>query len=153
MKMNALKCWVLGLAVLLAACGEDATKPVQSKTHSDDGLVGCYTIEQGTAAQIWLHRIDDKLVMQMKEPTGSQTAWDKPEAMDTPSVAQGFTHFSTNRLDVTVSDVQSIAVRPDGVFAIARLSDAAANTNPLLDSPVIVQLFGAVNTIYQAPCQ
>ncbi len=151
-------------SAMLLACSQE--KPAAEKpatvTHSHaadvsaaDGssLVGCYSIDAANGiAQIKIAQSGDKLTMQMKEPKGATTPWDQPEALNTPSVKDGWEQFSTNAINLTRNDVSAIVVRPDKVMAIAALNPASANTNPMLDSAYAVSLMGTVNTIYQVPC-
>lgn len=146
----------LSLAVVLSACGEQpvaTTNASGTAAPSTDAYVGCYTIEQGTPASIKVSRDGESYSMQMKEPEGEDRVWDAPEKLNQLSKNQGWRHFSTNSINLTSADVSAdILVRPDEFLALAKLHDTAANTNPMIDSSYAVSLMGAVNTIYQVPC-
>lgn len=147
----------LALTVALAACGD---KPVATTNTNDtaaastpDTYVGCYTIEQNTPATIKISHDGEHYLMQMKEGADKAQTWDAPERLDQLSKGQGWRHFSTNSINLTDADVAAdVLARPDEVLALVRLHDTTANTNPMIDSGYAVALMGAVNTIYQVPC-
>lgn len=134
--------------IFLAAC-QDST-PKQSADKAEVATFdGCYAIEQQSPAQIKISQENNQFVMQMKEQTGG---WDTPESLQSLDKAKGWQFFSTNAIQLSSSDVMGVLARPDGVMAMAQLHEASVNTNPMLDSHYVVNLLGAVNTIYQVPC-
>lgn len=146
-------------ALLLTACSNDASAPVksaeptQSAQAPSSNFQGCYTIEQGAPAQIKISGDNGNYVMQMKEGRDKSGTWDQPEKLLVQPKNDGWKHFSTNALNLSVSDVVGeIIARPDGVMALAQIDSAVANTNPFVDSSYVIALMGAVNTIYQVPC-
>lgn len=147
----------LSLTLALVACDDQpvATTNTRDAASASDGesYVGCYTIEQGSPATIKISRDGEHYVMQMKEGEDKEQTWDAPERLDQLPKSQGWKHFSTNSINLTDADVaDDILVRPDEVLALAKLHTTTANTNPMIDSPYAVALMGAVNTIYQVPC-
>ncbi|OOS26643.1 hypothetical protein B0681_01880 [Moraxella porci DSM 25326] len=154
---RSFKIGCLSLAAVLAACGD---QPVATTNTNDtasastpDAYVGCYTIEQGAPATIKISHDGAQYLMQMKEGADKEQVWDAPERLEQLPKAQGWKHFSTNSINLTDADVSAdILVRPDEVLALAKLQETTANTNPMIDSGYAVALMGAVNTIYQVPC-
>ena len=154
---RSFKIGCLSLAVVLVACGD---QPVATTNTNDtaaastpDAYVGCYTIEQGAPATIKISHDGAQYLMQMKEGADKAQVWDAPERLEQLPKAQGWKHFSTNSINLTDADVSAdILARPDEVLALAKLQETTANTNPMIDSGYAVALMGAVNTIYQVPC-
>ena len=154
---RSFKIGCLSLAVVLVACGD---QPVATTNTNDtasastpDAYVGCYTIEQGAPATIKISHDGAQYLMQMKEGADKVQVWDAPERLEQLPKAQGWKHFSTNSINLTDADVSAdILARPDEVLALAKLQETTANTNPMIDSGYAVALMGAVNTIYQVPC-
>ena len=154
---RSFKIGCLLLAAVLAACGD---QPVATTNTNDtaaastpDAYVGCYTIEQGAPATIKISHDGAQYLMQMKEGADKVQVWDAPERLEQLPKAQGWKHFSTNSINLTDADVSAdILARPDEVLALAKLQETTANTNPMIDSGYAVALMGAVNTIYQVPC-
>lgn len=140
----------------LTACTEpgESTKTETAKVDTvESDFVGCYTIEQGAPATIKISHDGAQYLMQMKEGADKAQVWDAPERLEQLPKAQGWKHFSTNSINLTDADVSAdILVRPDEVLALAKLQETTANTNPMIDSGYAVALMGAVNTIYQVPC-
>lgn len=147
----------LSLTLALVACGD---QPVATTNTNDtasastpDAYVGCYTIEKDAPATIKISHDGAQYLMQMKEGADKVQVWDAPERLEQLPKAQGWKHFSTNSINLTDADVSAdILVRPDEVLALAKLQETTANTNPMIDSGYAVALMGAVNTIYQVPC-
>lgn len=138
--------------IFMTACSDTNQTKDQPVEVSQGDLVGCYSIEKGVPAQIWVHRQTSGLVMQMKESASADSTWDLPEPLNELDLKSGWAYFQSNALDLSQKDLVSVVARPDGVLAIGRLKAAAANTNPYLDSHYVVNLLGAVNTIYQVDC-
>ncbi len=158
--MNKLACIFLS-GLCLVACNKnaaptdnavstDATTQQQTNAVDADVFVGCYSVEKDVPAQIKISHDGAVFAMQMKE--NSPTIWDTPEALNTVSVAEGWRYFSTNAINLNQSEVTAIIARADEVMAMAKVVDAAVNINPQLDSAYVVNIAGAVNTIYQVPC-
>lgn len=141
------------LLVMLACCGamlvacQDETV---ANTNAKVDFVGCYAVKKGIPAQIKIAHTNQQYTMQMKE--NNDKVWDNAEPLTAVGVADGFSHFGANALNVKASDVVEILVRPDGVMALAHLKPALANINPHLDSDVLMSLFGTVNTVYKVAC-
>lgn len=154
---RSFKIGCLSLVAVLAACGD---QPVATTNANDtasastpDAYVGCYTIEQGAPATIKISHDGVQYLMQMKEGADKAQVWDAPERLEQLPKTQGWKHFSANSINLTDADVSAdILVRPDEVLALAKLQETTANTNPMIDSGYAVALMGAVNTIYQVPC-
>lgn len=145
------------LALTLVACGEQPVATTNANhataTSTDDSYVGCYTIEQGTPATIKISRDGHDYVMQMKQSKDHASVWDTAEKLNQLPKHQGWKYFSTNSINLTDADIkEDILVRPDEVMALVKLHDTTTNTNPMIDSRYAVALIGAVNTIYQVPC-
>lgn len=136
---------------LLVACGQADKPKVVEQTSEATAFVGCYSIDKNQPAQIKISQEQNGFVMQMKEADGKQV-WDQPEVLQQQTAEQGWQFFSTNAINLSKSDVLGVLARPDNVMAMAQVAQASANTNPMLDSPYVVHLLGAVNTIYQVPC-
>lgn len=144
---------MMGMVMLLpwfTACQEKQEQAVQVASYAD--FDGCYTISYDEPAQIKISKQQDKWVMQMKEGVGKRTVWDKPEPLDELKVSQGWEFFKVNMLDLDKKDVQAIIARADGMLALAKVHDAAKNTNPRLDSEYVVFIAQGSNTIYKVAC-
>lgn len=140
---------ILGLS--LVACQQSDDTPKSTQADESAVFEGCYSIDKNQPAQIKISQEQNGFVMQMKEAAGEQI-WDQPEVLQQQTAEQGWQVFSTNHINLSKSDVIGILSRPDGVMAMAQVKQASANTNPMLDSNYVVHLLGAVNTIYQVPC-
>ncbi|MFB6349601.1 hypothetical protein ACFBZI_09220 [Moraxella sp. ZJ142] len=161
-RLFASGCLVAAVVMVatLTACQKTPTdetaKTAENLTAQSDhkvDYVGCYTIDKDTPAAIKISRQNGHYVMQMKEPKGKASVWDNPEPLTLLPKANGWQSFAVNAINLSVSDVTGeIVARPDGIMAIAQVHETTANTNPLVDSPYVVALMGAVNTIYQVPC-
>lgn len=156
LKISACLC-----VFILTACNpQDGDKNLthnsqntSNQTDEADQLIGCYTVNKNTPAQIKISKQKNDYVMQMKEPKGAKTAWDKPEPLlKAASLEQGWEFFRVNSLDFTKDDTEAIIVRPDKRMALAKVKDASQNINPKLDSNFVIHIFGAVNTIYSVAC-
>ncbi|SIS01428.1 hypothetical protein SAMN02745664_11442 [Moraxella cuniculi DSM 21768] len=133
---------------------ENAQKNKQFGVAAEETVFdGCYTIDKDTPATIKISQQNGGYVMQMKEPKGSQAIWDNPEKLEVLPLAQGWQYFSTNSIDLSSADVAGdVIARADKMLILLQTHQASANTNPMLDSRYVVSLMGAVNTIYQVPC-
>lgn len=154
-----LKKYLPLLLLALTACQEpaptDKTLTVNQETTSQTDTAhfnGCYAVEKNTPAQIKISTNDGQFVMQMKEPSSSASAWDKPEPLDVMSVERAWEYFGVNALSLNKSDVESVLARPDEMMILAKIKPATQNINPLIDSPYVVYIFKGANTIYQVAC-
>lgn len=138
--------------LMLTACGEQPATPTSTtQTASTTELVGCYSVHKDSPAQIKISH-DAGYAMQMKEPDGASETWDKPEPLVALTFDKAWEFFKTNTLDVQSADLSHVIARPDGMMVLAKINPTVRNVNPMLDSDYVMQLFGAVNTIYQVPC-
>lgn len=143
--------------LFLTACGNQNTannKAVNSaqagdKAAAQNTLVGCYSIEKDVPAQIRVSQENERFFMQMQEKQGG---WDTPELLNNGDISADWSYFSMNALGLNQSDMQMILARPDGVMALGLVKPALVGINPHMDSPFVINIFGAVNTIYQADC-
>lgn len=155
-------CGALCLLFALTACQKPAEQkidvnpvPAPSDTQLSEHLnamVGCYTVSQDEPAQIKISLDGDALVMQMKEPKGSSSVWDKPEPLEMLDMATGWRYFKVNSFDLNQDDVEQIVARKDGVMALAQVKESIKNINPLLDSRHVMYIVHGSNTVYQVPC-
>lgn len=120
--------------------------------HTQGDFVGCYTIDKAKPSQIKINLDDNQYTMQMKEPIGAKTVWDKPEPLDVMTVDTAWQFFGVNHLDLNKSDVEAVIARPDNMMVLAQVKTASHNTNPHLDSPYVVYIFRGANTIYKVAC-
>lgn len=166
------KLMIIALTVMLSACNkadEPASAPtaaagtVNNSTQTtavlsdlDKKLVGCYTFdnnEQGVPdyAMLKISIAQDALVMQMKNDDKA-VLWDAPERLQTlPALSDGFEFFKVNAININAADVLAVAAREDKVMAIAHIRPELKQMG-VLDSEFIINVAGAVNTIYQVPC-
>lgn len=138
----------------IVACGDKGvqTKTQESSANQATDFTGCYTIKADTPAQIKISQADGKWVMQMKEPKGSVTPWDKPEPLAPMDIAKAWEFFGVNTLKLDSSDVEAVIARPDNMMLLAKVKTASKNVNPLLDSEFVVYIFRGSNTIYPVEC-
>lgn len=138
----------------IMACGDKGaqTKTQESPTNQATDFTGCYTIKADSPAQIKISQADGKWVMQMKEPKGSVTPWDKPEPLAPMDIAKAWEFFGVNTLKLDSSDVEAVIARPDNMMLLAKVKTASKNVNPLLDSEFVVYIFRGSNTIYPVEC-
>lgn len=149
--INVCKTLVLLSIVWLCACNQSTHN---TKSTQDDvaDFVGCYTINPHLPAQIKISQQNDHYVMQMKEPAGSSSVWDKPELLNVVKIDDAWKFFSVNALELNKSDIQAVLARPDNIMVLAKVKSASKNINPMLDSEFLVYIFRGSNTIYQVPC-
>lgn len=144
----------LMLVLGMVACGDKGvqTKTQESSTNQATDFTGCYTIKADTPAQIKISQADGQWVMQMKEPKGSATPWDKPEPLAPMDITKAWEFFGVNTLKLDSSDVEAVIARPDNMMLLAKVKTASKNVNPLLDSEFVVYIFRGSNTIYPVEC-
>lgn len=151
-KMMFINNKVYRFFVLLMACGISMVacdKAVSTSSPSSKAdFTGCFSIEKNVPAQIKITPNADAWAMQMKEADGS---WDKPEALILTDNDTAWQAYKVNAIGLNKSDIATSIVRHDGILLISQLTSAAA-LNPALDSPYVVNLFGATNTIYKVAC-
>lgn len=144
------------LGVLLSGCGSSPNdEPLSPKTPqknlinaSEQALLGCYSVEKSAPAQMMISHNDGKFTMQMKEPTGE---FDAPEGLSVIGVDEVWQRYAVNALGLKKDDIEAALVRDDDVMALVKVRDEAL-LNPQIDSPFVMNLFGASNTVYQVPC-
>lgn len=139
----------------LSACQKqptDTPKAQESTAQAPSEFVGCYSIHKNKPAQIKINLEHDAYTMQMKEPAGAKSVWDKPESLKLISTDEAWDFFGVNPLDLNKSDVESVIARPDKMMVLAKVKSVAQHINPHLDSPYVVYIFKGSNTIYQVPC-
>lgn len=149
------------IATLLVACNQNTTTANTSSADSSDSpanpanneaaseLVGCYSVEKGVPAQIYISQNQGRFFMQMQEKTGG---WDTPEPLDQVDISQAWTYFANNKLNLKQADMQAVLVRPDKVMALGATTPALTGLNPMMDSRFVIYIVGAVNTVYQVEC-
>lgn len=156
---NTLKKSLLCLCTVFAltACQNDKNESAKEQTATQataqtSEFVGCYGIQKDGIAQIKINHTDGVYTMQIKEPDGAKTLWDKSEALQTLSTEQAWALFKDNPLQLTSNDLGQTIARVDKLMALSKVSEAVGNVNPLLDGDYVVYLFGDVNVMYQLPC-
>lgn len=149
---------LLGLVAVLFGCGQPSTDtksaPATASTGADtktavSDFSGCYSVDKSLPAQIFINQSQSGYTMQMKEPDGT---WDKAEPLLKKTADEAWQFFSTNAISLDKKDVKAVLLRADEVMALAAVDKAVTAVNPHMDSPYVVSLFGAVNTIYQVAC-
>lgn len=152
---------LLGVTTLLLACGQPPSgdpntasldkKDAQTDKAETLDFSGCYSVDKSLPVQIFITQSEAKgqYTMQMKEPDGT---WDKAEPLLNQTADEAWQFFSTNAISLDKKDVKAVLVRADEVMALAGVDKAVTAVNPHMDSPYVVSLFGAVNTIYQVAC-
>lgn len=154
MRLYFCATFVLATAMLVG-CDDKADSQIMSSQGDKGGndgvslLVGCYSVDKGVPAQIKLNETNGLFTMQMKEAVGG---WDTPEPLDKLTQSQAWTYFGDNALGVAQSSIIDAVGRPDGVMAIGSLKSDITALNPRVDSPFLITIFGATNTVYNVPC-
>lgn len=149
----------LGLFVVTTLSACDNAQPTQSAQLSsitankasvgiDERFVGCYAFNKTDYAVLKIS-YDNGFFMQMKN-NDKHNIWDNKEPMTISSNNSQF--FGTNALNLDPTDVQTLIVRTDEIMAIGQVDDSLVALNPALDSQFVVNLAGAVNTIYSVVC-
>lgn len=149
----------LGLFIVTTLSACDNAQPTQSAQLSsitankasvgiDERFVGCYAFNKTDYAVLKIS-YDNGFFMQMKN-NDKHNIWDNKEPMTISSNNSQF--FGTNALNLDPKDVQQIIVRTDEIMAIGQVDDSLVALNPALDSQFVVNLAGAVNTIYSVVC-
>lgn len=147
----------LGLFIVTTLSACDNAQPPQSAQSvttskpavaSDERFVGCYAFNKTDYAVLKIS-YDNGFFMQMKN-NDKHNIWDNKEPMTISSNNSQF--FGTNALNLDPKDVQMLIVRTDEIMAIGQVDDSLVALNPALDSQFIVNLAGAVNTIYSVVC-
>lgn len=139
------------LALTISACTPQNSPQDTTAQSADDGnnaFVGCFSVQKNAPAQIRITH-DGTTTMQMKEPDGT---WDKPEPMVSVDNDKAWQFFAKNGLGLEQSYLQATIVRHDEVMAMGKVDGALMAVNPSVDSPFVMSLFGATNTIYQVEC-
>lgn len=136
---------VIVTTMLMIGCDKKSQYPISNQPT----LVGCYSVDKGVPAQIKINETNGLFTMQMKEQIGG---WDTPESLDVLSGSKAWAYFSGNTLGVRESGVGQVLARPDGVMAMGIIKDSAAALNPQVDSPFLMTILGATNTVYNVPC-
>lgn len=153
---NQAYCVLVGLllGIILSGCGSSNDETVSnlsqknSATPSEETLLGCYSVEKSAPAQILINNDNGKFTMQMKEPSGE---FDAPEGLSVIAVDNVWQRYAVNALGLKKDDIEAALVRDDDVMALVKVRDEAL-LNPQIDSPFVMNLFGASNTVYQVPC-
>ncbi|MFA9485432.1 MULTISPECIES: hypothetical protein [unclassified Moraxella] len=150
----------LCLLIFLVACQKSDEQDISTITAPSDtqvsvqmdAVVGCYTVSHDEPAQIKISQDDGVLVMQMKEPKGSSSVWDKPEPLEVLNIPTGWRYFKANGFDISQDDIEQIVARKDGAMVLAQVKESIKNINPLLDSRHIMYIVHGSNTVYQVSC-
>ncbi len=119
-------------------------------------LVGCYTFGYNAHgkpdyAVLKVSADQNALVMQMKN-ADKALLWDVPESLQVlPASSDGFEFFKVNALNINAADVLAVAAREDKVMALGYVRPELKQLGAL-DSEFIINVAGAVNTVYKVPC-
>ncbi len=170
------KLMIIALGMMLLAC-DKADKPASSAdapapsaalatdasaqtraplSDLDKMLVGCYTFGYNAHgkpdhAVLKVSADQNALVMQMKNED-KQKLWDTPESLQVlPASSDGFEFFKVNALNINAADVLAVAAREDKVMALGYVRPELKQLGAL-DSEFIINVAGAVNTVYKVPC-
>lgn len=145
MKACYLSAVLIITTMLMIGCDEKSQHPISNQPT----LVGCYSVDKGVPAQIKIDEKNGLFTMQMKEQVGG---WDAPEPLDVLFESKAWAYFSGNTLGISKSGIGQVLARPDGVMAMGVIKDSESALNPQVDSPFLMTILGAVNTVYGVPC-
>lgn len=135
------------LALTLTACQKNPDTKTTSPNANSAGLVGCYTTMKTEPAQIKINEQNGRYTMQMREFNDPDKPWDKPEPLQTLAQKDIKVYF-----DVDEKSVENAVIRPDKVFALAKVQDSLMNLDSRFDSNYLGFIYKGSNTIYKVEC-
>lgn len=144
-------------SLTLTACQKPEPKTANNQattsTKSNNSLVGCYTIMKSEPAQIKINVDNGSYTMQMREFNDPDKQWDKPEPLQELATTEYKSYF-----DIDEKSVEKALIRPDKVFAVAKIQDSLTNLDSRFDSSYLgyiakaENMKGGSNTIYKVEC-
>lgn len=150
---------IILISLTLTACqkpdsktNSQANSPTPSANTSNT-LVGCYTTMKSEPAQIKINVDNSNYTMQMREFNDPDKQWDTPEPLQTLAKPEVKSYF-----DIDEKSVETALIRPDKVFAIAKIQDSLTNLDARFDSQYLGYIAkaetmkGGSNTIYKVEC-
>lgn len=142
------------ISLTLTACqNSPSTSTLSNKMSSPNSLIGCYTIIKTEPAQIKINEENGGYSMQMRQFNDPDKPWDKPEPLKELSNTEYKNYFNVDE-----KSIEKSIVRPDKVFALAKIQDSLMNLDKQFDSNYLGYIAksetakGNSTTVYKVDC-
>ncbi len=138
-------------SISLTACQKNPQTNASTNTSSAT-LVGCYTVTKTEPPQIKINLENGSYTMQMRQFNDPDKPWDSPEPLQALVQTDSKKYF-----DVNEKSVETALIRPDKVFAIAKVQDSLMSLDSRFDSSYLgfiakSENIKGSNTIYKVDC-